>query len=148
MTTQIANDRESFCTFRVDELLFGVEVQKVQEVIRTQPTTRIPLSPPVIHGLMNLRGQIVSALDLRQRLGLPDNEKIGEAMNVVIRSDDGPISLLVDEIGDVVQVRKDCFEAPPETLQGDQRELIRGAYKLEQGLLLILDTYRVLQVAA
>ena len=139
--------RQSYCTFRVDELLFGVEVQQVQEVIRTQPTTRVPLAASVVHGLMNLRGQIVSALNLRDRLGLSAKE-IDRPMNVVVRSAEGPVSLLVDEIGDVVEVDAERFEPPPETLLGDTRELIRGAFKLDGGLLLILDTERVLQIAA
>lgn len=147
-STEKASLRESYCTFRVDELLFGVAVLQVQEVIRTQPTTRVPLAPSVVHGLMNLRGQIVSALDLRQRLGLsprPDNEKV---MNVVIRSSDGPVSLLVDEIGEVVEVDKTRSEPPPETLQGEHRDLILGVYKLHDELLLIVDIDRVLRVAA
>lgn len=140
--------RESYCTFRVDKLLFGVEVLQVQEVIRTQPTTRIPLAPGVVHGLMNLRGQIVSALNLRQRLGLPQTSDIEQAMNVVIRSAEEPVSLLVDQIGDVVEVDQSRFEPPPETVQGTQRDLIRGAFKLDEELLLILDTERVLEIAA
>ncbi|MFK7821641.1 MAG: chemotaxis protein CheW [Planctomycetaceae bacterium] len=138
----------SYCTFRVDDLLFGIEVQQVQEVIRSQPTTRVPLSRPEVHGLMNLRGQIVSALSLRQRLGLDPPPDDRPAMNVVIRSPEGPISLLVDEIGDVVEVDQGCFEPPPETLQGDQREFTRGAFKLDDRLLLILNTDRVVHVAA
>lgn len=141
-------DRESYCTFRVDDLYFGVEVCQVQEVIRYQHTTRVPLSPKVVQGLMNLRGQIVTALTLRHRLGLKHSADDSRPMNVVIRTADGPISLLVDEIGDVVQVDQNRFEPPPETLQGEQRELIRGAFKLEDRLLLILDTEKVVCIAA
>ncbi len=141
-------DKESYCTFRVDDLYFGVEVKQVQEVIRYQHTTRVPLAPAVVQGLMNLRGQIVTALSLRQRLGLSPTDSASRPMNVVIRTSDGPISLLVDEIGDVVQVDQNRFEAPPETLQGEQRSLICGAFKLDGRLLLILDTERVVQIAA
>jgi purine-binding chemotaxis protein CheW len=141
-------DRESYCTFRVDDLYFGVEVCQVQEVIRYQHTTRVPLSPKVVQGLMNLRGQIVTALTLRHRLGLKDSADDSRPMNVVIRTTDGPIILLVDEIGDVVQVDQNRFEPPPETLQGEQRELIRGAFKLDDRLLLILDTEKVVHIAA
>ena len=140
--------RESYCTFRVDELLFGVEVLQVQEVIRAQHITRVPLAPGVVHGLMNLRGQIVSALNLRERLGLPKARGVEPAMNVVIRSTDEPVSLLVDRIGDVVEVEESRFEEPPETVGGPQRELIKGALKLKDELLLILNTDRVLEVAA
>jgi len=148
MTNTNLNTRESYCTFRVDDLRFGIKVKQVQEVIRTQPTTRVPLAPSVVHGLMNLRGQIVTALNLRQRLGLPSDKSMDSAMNVVVRAADGPVSLLVDEIGDVVEVDQDAFEPPPETLQGEQRSLMQGAFKLDDGLLLILDTERVLRIAA
>ena len=140
--------KESYCTFRVDDLYFGVEVCQVQEVIRYQHTTRVPLAPAVVQGLMNLRGQIVTALSLRDRLGLSASDSDSRPMNVVIRTSDGPISLLVDEIGDVVQVDRDCFEPPPETLQGEQRSLISGAFKLDERLLLILDTDKVVHLAA
>lgn len=144
----IPNKKTSYCTFRVNDLLFGVEVQQVQEVIRNQPTTRVPLAPGIISGLMNLRGQIVSALSLRERLEMDGDDDINKLMNVVVRSGEGPISLLVDEIGDVVQVDPELFEPPPETLRGVQRELIHGAFKLDDRLLLILDTNRVLEPAA
>src|ERR1700743_3747788 len=96
--------RRQLCTFFLQGLFFGVEVEKVQEVIRYQEMTRIPLSPPVIAGLINLRGQIVTAIDLRHQLELLPRKSDELPMNVVIRRDDGPISLLVDEIGDVVEV--------------------------------------------
>ncbi|HEY9073267.1 MAG TPA: chemotaxis protein CheW, partial [Desulfobaccales bacterium] len=92
--------KKQFSTFVVDHLLFGVEVEKVQEVIRYQEMTRVPLAPPVVKGLINLRGQIVTAIDLRRRLGLRERATADLPMNVVIRHDDGAVSLLVDEIGD------------------------------------------------
>jgi purine-binding chemotaxis protein CheW len=135
------------CTFYLDGLFFGVEVQKVQEVIRYQEMTRVPLASPVVRGLINLRGQIVTAIDLRRRLELSERPAGQRPMNVVVRADDGPISLLVDEIGEVVEVEEKAFEDPPRTLQGVARELIRGAYKLEDRLLLVLDTEQSITVA-
>lgn len=135
--------REQLCTFWVDGRLFGIEVSRVQEVIRTQAMTVVPLAPPVIRGLINLRGQIVAALDLRRRLGRPAAGEDAEPMNVVVQTDDGALSLLVDDIGDVIEVDPDRFEPPPETLQGLGRELVRGVYKLDEGLLLLLDAERV-----
>jgi purine-binding chemotaxis protein CheW len=133
---------QQFCTFFLNGLLFGIEVQKVQEVIRFQETTRVPLAPKVVGGLINLRGQIVTALDLRTRLELPERTEKQVPMNVVIRTDEGAVSLLVDEIGDVVEVEQNDFEQPPDTLAGTARELIRGAFKLKNRLLLLLDTER------
>src|SRR5439155_869714 len=92
-----------FCTFLVRGMLFGLEVTRIQEVIRYQPLTAVPLTSPVIAGLINLRGQIVTAIDLRIRLGLPPREPDERPLNVVVRTADGPVSLLVDDIGDVIQ---------------------------------------------
>jgi purine-binding chemotaxis protein CheW len=140
------NGSQQFCTFYLDGLVFGVEVEKVQEVIRHQPTTRVPLAPPVLGGLINLRGQIVTAVDLRRRLEMPERPAEMAPMNVVVCTDDGAVSLLVDDIGDVVDVTESAFEPPPDTLQGVSRELIRGAYKLKGALLLLLDTERSLKM--
>lgn len=140
--------KKQFSTFVVDRLLFGVEVEKVQEVIRYQAMTRVPLAPPVVKGLINLRGQIVTAVDLRGRLGLPPRATSDLPMNVVIRHDDGAVSLLVDEIGDVLEVEEEAFELPPGTLAGEMRELVRGVYKLKGSLLISLDTDKVLSLAA
>lgn len=108
---------------------------------------RVPLAPGAVRGLINLRGQIVTAVDLRRRLALPDPEAGRLPMNVVVRHGDGAVSLLVDEIGDVVEVDQEDFEPPPDTLHGPARELIRGAYKLKDRLLLPLDVERVLDVS-
>ena len=132
-------DQRQFCTFFLGEHYFGIDVLKVQEIIRYQSMTRVPLAPPVVRGLINLRGQIVTAIDLRRRLELPERSADSLPVNVVVHTDDGAVSLLVDEIGDVLQVEESTFERTPETLRGAARELIRGAYKLENRLLLILD---------
>lgn len=131
---------QQFCTFFVDRQFFGVPVQQVQEVIRYQEMTRVPLVPRVIRGLINLRGQIVVAVDLRRRLNAPDRGEDQLPMNVVVRTGDGAVSLLVDEIGDVLEVQEETFERPPETLQSASRELVLGVHKLPNQLLLVLDT--------
>jgi purine-binding chemotaxis protein CheW len=138
--------RKQFSTFVVDHLLFGVEVEKVQEVIRYQEMTRVPLAPSVVKGLINLRGQIVTAIDLRRRLGLRERAAADLPMNVVIRHEDGAVSLLVDEIGDVLEVEDDAFELPPGTLSREVRDLIRGVYKLKGKLLIALDTDKMLNL--
>jgi len=137
---------KQFCTFFLNGLYFGVDVLQVQEVLRYQPMTQVPLAPATVRGLINLRGQIVTALDLRHRLELPERAAGSQPMNVVVRSDDGAVSLLVDEIGDVVEINDDIFEHPPETLRGVARELICGVYKLKDRLLLVLDTERTLNL--
>jgi purine-binding chemotaxis protein CheW len=133
-------DERQFCTFLLDGCDFGIDVRRVQEVIRYQEMTRVPLANPVVRGLINLRGQIVTALDLRRRLELPDRPAGDRPVNVVVQSGDGAVSLLVDEIGEVLTVPEAAFEPPPETLRGKTRAMIRGAYKLDGRLLLVLDT--------
>ncbi len=137
-----------FATFFVDGLFFGVEVLQVQEVLRYQQMTPVPLAPTVVEGLINLRGQIVTAVDMRRRLQLKPRPSEQMPMNTVIRTADGAISLLVDEIGDVVEVDADTFEQPPDNVDPAARELLRGVYKLKDRLLLILDTEKTVEVAA
>lgn len=140
------SETKQYCTFVLDGHYFGVEVRQVQEVIRYQEMTRVPLASPVVSGLINLRGRIVTAIDLRRRLGLPDRPKDKLPMNVVVRTGDDAVSLLVDEIGDVIEVPLDCFEPPPETMRGVARTLVDGAYKLENRLLLVLNTPTAVEV--
>ncbi len=146
--TEGAQANGQFATFFVGDLFFGVDVLRVQEVLRFQQMTRVPLAPEVIEGLINLRGQIVTAIDMRRRLGLPPRLGGHNPMNMVVRTDDGPVSLLVDEIGDVLDVDAAAFERPPENLEPAARELIRGVYKLKDRLLLVLDTERTVELAA
>jgi purine-binding chemotaxis protein CheW len=132
-----------FCTFYLDQRLFGVESQQVQEVIRSLNLTEVPLASPGVSGLMNLRGQIVAAIDLRRRLELDPRPKGKAPMCVVARTSDGVVSLLVDDIGDVVEVEEIAFEAPPETLTGRLRAVILGVYKLDSHLLHVLDAEQI-----
>ncbi|MBB3677431.1 chemotaxis protein CheW [Modestobacter versicolor] len=129
-------------TFWLDGDLFGVEVEHVQEVLRSQSITRVPLAPPAVAGLINLRGQVVTAIELRERLGRKPRPEGQEAVVIVVRLHGEAVSLLVDSIADVVDVDVRDFEAPPDTLDGVGRDLIRGAYKLSGQLLLALDVNR------
>ena len=139
-------ETRQFCTFFLQNYFFGIDVQQVQEVFRYHEQTRVPLAPKVVSGLINLRGQIVTVIDLRRRLELDERSDAQPPMNVVVRHGDSVVNLLVDEIGDVVDVADDLFEPPPETLEGVARELIMGAYKLEDRLLLILDTEKTVDL--
>jgi len=139
-------ERRQFCTFFLDGLRFGVDVQKVQEVVPSQEMTRVPLAPPTVRGLLNLRGQIVTGIDLRRRLELPDRRADSLPMNIVLRDEDNPVSFLVDQIGEVIEVAADTCERPPETLHGRVRDLIQGVYPLADELLLVLDTTRTLDL--
>ncbi|CAN5125859.1 N/A [soil metagenome] len=134
----MAEDRE-YCTFNLAGQTFGIDVLHVQEVIRPQRLTRVPLASSVIRGLMNLRGQIVTVLDLRRRLELPERDDIENSLNVVVQTADGAVSLLVDEVGDVIRVLTADREPPPDTLNGIPAQLISGVYPLADRLLMILE---------
>lgn len=138
-----------YCTFRLGGHLFGVPVETVQEVLREQALTGVPLAPAVVSGLINLRGQIVITLDLREQMGLPPREDSVIATNVVVRTGaDTVTSLLVDEIGDVLEPDLDLFEDPPETVPSRVRELVIAVCKLDRELMLVLDTEKAVNIEA
>src|SRR5262245_47637318 len=132
-----------FCTFYLEGRMFGVESQQIQEVMRLVEITEVPLAPRAIGGLMNLRGQIVAAIDLRRRLEFAPRNGEETPMCVVARSADGAVSLLVDEMGEVVEVDEETFEQPPETLEERLRSVIQGVHKLDRELLHVLDAERI-----
>ena len=128
-----------FATFEVAGQLFGVEVHTVQEVLSYNEYTPVPLAPPAVGGLFNLRGQVIAAVDLRVQLGLVRQAMQGPVMNVILRGDGEPVSLLVDRIGEVVDLDDEAFEGPPDTLSGPTRELVTGTFKMDGRLMLALD---------
>ena len=140
-------DGQPYCTFYLDGHYFGLDVRKVQEINRRLEMTRVPLAPPEVRGLINLRGQIVTAIDLRRRLRLRERAADHPPVSVVVQTDDGAVSLLVDAIGDVLEVPDSACEPPPDTLQGAARELIRSACKLPDRLLLLLDADKVVNLS-
>jgi purine-binding chemotaxis protein CheW len=138
-----------FATFQLGEFLCAVPAAEVQEVLMDQPRTPAPGAAPCVAGLINLRGNVVSAMDLRLRMGIGAPDAIAgsaASMNVVVRCRGEVWSLLVDRIGDVIEVDDEQFELPPDTLRGKLRELIVGAYKLDDRLLLVLDISALLAV--
>jgi purine-binding chemotaxis protein CheW len=138
-----------YCTFRLDGHLFGVPVGSVQEVLRQQELTTVPQAPAEVSGLINLRGQIITTLDLRTRLGLGPRPPEASAINVVVRTaDGGVVSLLVDEIGDVLEPGEETFELSPETVPAHVRALVPRVCKLDGHLMLVLDTELAVQVGA
>jgi len=138
-----------YCTFRLDGHLFGVPVGSVQEVLRQQELTPVPKAPPEVSGLINLRGQIITTLELRSRLGLPARAPDAPVVNVLVRARDGDVvGLLVDEIGDVREPGEASFAALPETVPPRIRALVTGVCKLEGQLMLVLNTELAVQVGA
>lgn len=136
-----------YCTFVLDGHLFGVDVASVQEVLKQQDLTPVPLASAEVAGLINLRGQIVTTLNLRDRLGLPERPPGSDSVSVVVRAvDGGPVSLVVDRIGDVLHVDAASLESPPDTVPAEVRELVRGICKLDDQLMLLLDTEKAIKV--
>jgi purine-binding chemotaxis protein CheW len=130
-------------TFTLAGAHFGIDMLRVQEAMRGPARTRVPLAEPSVAGLINLRGQVILTIDLRTRLGLEALSGDLEPMMVVVQVAGEPIGLLVDDVGDVVNVEDHRLEAPPDTLPIVYREEILGVYQLENSLLLVLDIDRV-----
>ena len=141
-----ATQPRRFATFSVADMFCGIDVGQVQEVLKYQEMTPVPLAPDVIQGLINLRGQIVTAVDLRRRFRLPERDADRKPMNMVLRCDGGAVSLLVDEIGDVIEVDGCEHEPPPSTMDPFHRDVVEAVFKLDGKLLLALDTAKVMQL--
>jgi purine-binding chemotaxis protein CheW len=136
-----------WCTFTVADRLCGLEVTRVQEVLRPTPVTRLPLAPPAVRGLLNLRGRIVPAVDLRLVLGLPPAPNGTAGGHLIVFDGASPVSLVVDAIGDVQRAEGTVVLPVPHTLDGPARDLVAGAVPLPDGLLLVLDLDRTLDRA-
>lgn len=137
MTTLATNSQ--YCTFWADGLHFGIAVRDVQEVLRYQEMSAAPRAPESVFGLINLRGQIVTAIDLRHRLGLAERAEGETPMNVVLRSRNEVVSLLVDDIGDVIDTAGAATEPVPPTLPSAVRDVVTGVIPLPEAILLVLD---------
>ena len=129
---------EQYVTFLVDGELYGVPAHDVREVLRAQPLTRVPLAPEGVAGLVNVRGEVVLAVDPRHRLGLPPADADRVPMMVVVHVAGEPVSLLVDEIGDVVGVTPEQYVPTPESLGAELRRVLPGTYTLADSLMLVL----------
>jgi purine-binding chemotaxis protein CheW len=133
-------------TFRLDDELFGVDALRVQEILPYQQITAVPLAPEYVRGLINLRGQIVTVLDLRQRLGFEPLDAKVSGMNLIVNSEEGLMSLLVDSIGNVLDMSTDRLQTPPGTIRGVAVHYIDSVCQLEDDLLIVLNTDTVLEL--
>lgn len=134
------------CGFKIKGDCYAISVLDVQEVIKPHSLTKVPLSPPYVKGLINLRGQIVTSISLRKLFGMDDREEGEEHMNIIVRNGDSLYALMVDEILDVIDVHEGSFEKIPETISEKIRKYIKGVYKLSDSLLILLDLEKVLTV--
>jgi len=136
-----------FVTFTIAGQLFGVPVLAVQDVLRPQAITRIPMAPPEILGSLNLRGRIVTVVDTRHRLGLPKSDSNEQPMSIVVPHGDDLFSLAVDKVGEVLSLSPQNFEPNPATLDHAWREIANGIYRLKDELLVVVDVGRLLRLS-
>jgi purine-binding chemotaxis protein CheW len=136
-------DTEDFVTFTIADQLFGIPVLKVQDVLSSHNITRIPLAPPEIAGSLNLRGRIVTAMDVRLRLGLPPRDRKA-SMSIVAEHEGELYSLMVDSVGEVLALKGSAWERNPPTLDPKFRDYSLGIYRLDDQLLVVLDVNRLL----
>jgi purine-binding chemotaxis protein CheW len=135
---------EDFLTLYIADQLFGIPVLQVQDVLGAQRVTRIPLAPPEVAGALNLRGRIVTAIDVRRRLGMDTEDDGGHRMSVVVEHEGELYSLIIDRVGDVLALEQGSFENNPPTLDTLWRDISMGIYRLEKELLVVLDVAKVL----
>lgn len=146
MSAITSNATKQFSTFYIADRLYGLDVTAVQEVTRTLPVTKVPLAPSFVHGLINLRGQIATAINLKELFELNNKTITDEPMNVVCKGEGLLLSLLVDQIGDVVEVDESFFEATPDTIEPSVGQFMVGVYKITGSLLSILDVTKIVEV--
>lgn len=137
-------DSEEFVTFTISGQLFGIPVLKVQDVLSARRINHIPLAPPEVAGLLNLRGRIVTAIDVRCRLALPPRQGDGSSMSIVAENNGELYSLMVDSVGEVLTLSKSDYERNPPTIPTELREFADGVYRLEDEILVVLDVQRLL----
>lgn len=134
-------------TFMLSNQMFGVPVLQVNDVLGPQKITRAPLSPPSVAGVMNLRGRIVTAVDVRRCLGQPPRGEGQDNMSVVVDENGELFSLMIDSVGDVLHLSSDTYEGPPATLDPAWRSVSSGIHKLQDKILVVLDVGQLLRLA-
>ena len=137
---------KDFVTFTIDKQLFGIPVLRVQDILVPDRIAPIPLAPVAVKGSINLRGRIVTVLDVRVRLGLDPRSDDGQSMGVTVEYNNDLYTLLVDQVGDVVRMADDCYESNPTTLDALWREFAAGVYRMDKMLLVVLDVDRLLDL--
>lgn len=135
---------QDFLTVFIAGQMFGIPILQVQDVLGKQNVTKVPLAPPEVAGTLNLRGRVVTAIDVRKRLGLTDIPDDSREMSVVVEHGSELYSLIIDRVGDVLTLQKDKLEKNPATLDPLWREVSSGIYRLENELLIIMDVPKVL----
>lgn len=134
-------------TFYVGDALYGMDILRVQEINRLMDFTMVPQSPEYVMGIMNLRGQIVTVIDLSKKLGLSETKLKDESRNIIVDDQGEYIGLLVDRISDVVRTDTDKIEPPPSNMGGVQGRFLQGVFKMDKNLIGILNVEELLKTA-
>lgn len=143
--TKAQGATRDYLTIIIGDQIFGIPILQVQDVLGPQKVTRVPLAPPAVAGSLNLRGRIVTAVDVRTCLGLPKRERAGTTEMSVVVEDSGELySLLIDKVGDVMSLAEKDYENNPSTLDPRWRCVSQGIYRLKDKLLVVLDVPRLL----
>jgi len=140
----ISGDELEYATFYVCDILLGLDIRQIEEINRQLTMTSVPHAPHFVRGVVNLRGEVATVVDLRAILGLPAAEITDQSRNVVVNARGERIGLLVDRIGDVVRTSASDIEPPPANVSGVDGRFFRGVCKLEKELLVILDVEEAL----
>lgn len=138
---------EGFVTVVTGGQLFGLRLERVRDVFVPRGLSKVPLARPEVAGLLNLRGRIVTAIDLRCRLGLPAREDGGAPVAVGIEERGELYGLIVDRVGDVVRVKRSSYEANPVNLDQHWTKVCAGVHRLDHGLMVVLDVDKVLNLS-
>lgn len=148
MISTIPTSKRQVCAFTLGDHLFGIDISYVQEVLRFQECTPVPLTPPLVSGLLNLRGQLVLAIDLRERLGLGTQNHEKSRTNIVTRIGNGILGFVVDELFDIMSLDNEHFAQTPGTMSQDEKQFVTGCFKLNKRLLIMLDAVQLADISA
>jgi purine-binding chemotaxis protein CheW len=136
--------KTDYLTVHLYDQIFGIPVLQIQDVLRSMQVTKVPLAPAEVSGALNLRGRIVTAINVRRSLGLPEYEGDNTPLSVVIEMNHELYSLTIDKVGDVVSLTDSDVETSPPTLDPMWRDISNGIYKTDKQLMLILDVHKLL----
>ncbi|AEH44228.1 CheW protein [Thermodesulfatator indicus DSM 15286] len=140
----VSEKTKLFITFWLADFLFALPVEEVVEINRSLDITPVPQAPNYVSGIINLRGQILTAIDLAQRIGLKREREANH--NVIVGREEEPLSLLVEQIGDVLEIPISQIEEPPEVIEGIDTDFVKNVSKLPDRLLVILDSEKLFKV--
>lgn len=141
------NENIQYATFFVGGALLGLDISIVQEINRNMVLTRVPHSPACVRGVMNLRGEVVTVLDLRYLFGLPSSEPTARSRNIIVKCDGELVGIWVDQVADILSLSSNDVLPPPSNLSGIQSRFVRGVYQQTESLVMIIDPKEILQAS-